>query len=523
MNYPYYACLAKQRAGTIIHCLKPFNHKYFAPLLWVGIRFAATTMAMPFFPTNVGHGRMTERQAAVIVMATCISTGTICGVRFLQKECTGRMWKSNDQCRRVTKRHPGQHAPQTLEVTGLEDLNDDDMSTTATQGLDISACMSGVEWIGWTGSLGFAISIAIRIATVLALVSIGKITNLLSYDLTDSLIWTDELASFILRQWLMCDAMMFSFVVITWLEWRTCKNQESCTTMQEVTVADDLTTELTRGRITGVISKRFSQSWIFKWIEGSIEDLRRGLVRKPNMDLPIHRNTFLDTTTAQVATDRGIAVVQNLLFLLLCHNEGRYGTRLLQLNLVTLQATSDRSLFDHLRCNYQSMRRTWTSWLSLRTLLWIKFVNFDMYPSEFVDVRKIDDIPPAHHTEYRYDPVPPEVIPPIGDKHMMHLFHHPECAGESSICVSRFPKKLKEKLRCCPIKGVNPGWGLQFVEGWDERKIWIIVFIIFVLGSLLVAIMLLILGRSLQDAFSVAAYMATTATVTIGFVQAVLA
>ncbi|KAG4422066.1 hypothetical protein IFR04_004807 [Cadophora malorum] len=52
MNYPYYACLAKQRAGTIIHCLKPFNQKYFAPLLWIGIGFAATTMAMPFFPTN---------------------------------------------------------------------------------------------------------------------------------------------------------------------------------------------------------------------------------------------------------------------------------------------------------------------------------------------------------------------------------------------------------------------------------------------------------------------------------------
>lgn len=145
-----------------------------------------------------------------------------------------------------------------------------------------------------------------------------------------------------------------------------------------------------------------------------------------------------------------------------------------------------------------------------------------MYGSEFVDIRKIDDVPPPGYEDYRYAPAPPDVVPPIGSKRMMHLYHHPEHAGSHSICLSRFPKKLKEKLRCCPVKGVNPGWGLQFVEGWDEKKIWTIVFVVFVSGSLLVAIMLMALRRNLQDAFSVAAYMATTATVTIRFMQAVL-
>jgi hypothetical protein len=49
---------------------------------------------------------------------------------------------------------------------------------------------------------------------------------------------------------------------------------------------------------------------------------------------------------------------------------------------------------------------------SLQTLSWIKFVHFELYSGELVDVRKVDDIPPPEHLEYRYAPVPPDVIPP---------------------------------------------------------------------------------------------------------------
>jgi hypothetical protein len=104
---------------------------------------------------------------------------------------------------------------------------------------------------------------------------------------------------------------------------------------------------------------------------------------------------------------------------------------------------------------------------------------------------------------------------------MMHLFHHPECAEEDAICISRFPKKLKDKLKCNG-RVVNPGWGLQFVEGWDMRKIWTIVFVVFGMGSLLVAVLWAVFERSVQDAFAIAAYMATLATVSVGFVQALL-
>jgi hypothetical protein len=97
---------------------------------------------------------------------------------------------------------------------------------------------------------------------------------------------------------------------------------------------------------------------------------------------------------------------------------------------------------------------------------------------------------------------------------MMHLFQHPECAGNKILCVSRFPKKLKEQLNC--NSEVNPGWGLQFVEGWDWKSIGVVIFILFGLGSLLARVLITVYGHSLQDGFAVAAYLISFATVAIG-------
>ncbi len=237
--------------------------------------------------------------------------------------------------------------------------------------------------------------------------------------------------------------------------------------------------------------------------------------------LPLHTmqptNPFIDHANTPPPSS---IPPQDLLFLLLCYDSSRYATRLLQLDLVTLNASSDRAVFTLLRSNYHSMRSRWVSFFSLRTLEWIKFVHFEMYRSELVDVRKVNDIPPPEHVEYKYAPAPPDVIPPVGDRNMMHLFHHPECADEETICLSRFPKKLKEKLKC--QGGINPGWGLQFVEAWDFKKIWILVFVLFGLGSLILGVMWAVYEHSIQDAFALAAYMLTFATISIGLMQALL-
>ena len=103
----------------------------------------------------------------------------------------------------------------------------------------------------------------------------------------------------------------------------------------------------------------------------------------------------------------------------------------------------------------------------------IKFVQFNLYRSLLVDVRKTDDVPPPAEKNYRYRPAPPEIVPPVGERHLLHLYKNPGCAEDDEPCLSRCPRKLKEKLKC--ISGVSPGWG---------KKIWIIVFVVFGIGSL---------------------------------------
>jgi hypothetical protein len=233
--------------------------------------------------------------------------------------------------------------------------------------------------------------------------------------------------------------------------------------------------------------------------------------------LPLHETT--DSITDHTNSE-STSLPPEPVYLLICYNEGRFATKLLQLDLTALHAESDRALFQILRSKYHKLTGTRLSWLSLKTLESIKFVYFEMYKSELVDVRKEDDVPPPEDVEYRYVPAPPELIPPVGSNYLMHIFQHPDCAEEEPLCLSKFPKKLKDRLRC--LRGVRPGWGLQFIEGWDSKKIWIILFVFFGLGSLAMGVLWAVFEHSIQDVFSMAAYMVAFATVSVETVQAIL-
>ncbi|KFZ02676.1 hypothetical protein V500_00028, partial [Pseudogymnoascus sp. VKM F-4518 (FW-2643)] len=203
---------------------------------------------------------------------------------------------------------------------------------------------------------------------------------------------------------------------------------------------------------------------------GFIQSLRSVLAgkagRSNDSDLPQHERQGPDNQLDQGNSQRQNPTLpqEELLFLLLCYSQDRYPTRLLQLHLVTLQATSDKVLFKILRDNYRSMKGILVSCLSLRKLSSIKFVHFVMYPSEFVNVSRPDvpPVPPPENKDYRYQPAPPELIPPVGENYIMQLFEHPHDAADVPFCLNRFPKKLKERLEC--IDGdMNPGWGLQII------------------------------------------------------------
>ncbi|KAG7008227.1 hypothetical protein G7Y79_00006g018470 [Physcia stellaris] len=79
----------------------------------------------------------------------------------------------------------------------------------------------------------------------------------------------------------------------------------------------------------------------------------------------------------------------------------------------------------------------------------------EMYKSELVDIRKLDDLPPEEKKdEYRYNPVPADIIPPVGENHMLHLINHPTHAEEDGFVLDRIPKKLKERLLVPPHVGL---------------------------------------------------------------------
>ncbi|KAI9707376.1 MAG: hypothetical protein M1836_000337 [Candelina mexicana] len=206
------------------------------------------------------------------------------------------------------------------------------------------------------------------------------------------------------------------------------------------------------------------------------------------------------------------------LYLLLCIPYKKRATKLLHLNVCTVM--SDQLLFPILKDNYHHMRGKWSCALSLKSLRTIQFVQFEMYKSELVDIRKVDDIPLEDRlNEYRYRPRPPDLIPPVGENHLMHLYEHPHDAEATAICLDRFPKKLRERLLVCPSRGTGLGWGIHFVEGWHLGKIWLLAFAV-VLGSLLFGICWAVLKHDLQGAFGVSCYMLAFLALTAGSVQA---
>ena len=208
-----------------------------------------------------------------------------------------------------------------------------------------------------------------------------------------------------------------------------------------------------------------------------------------------------------------------LLYLLLCIPQHQFATRLLQPQISDI--TSDQSFFLLLRENHQQMKGRMRRLFSMKTLRSIKFVQLEMYKSELVDIRKLDDLPPEDKKdEYRYNPVPADIIPPVGENHMLHLISHPTHAEEDGFVLDRIPKKLKERLLVPPSRGTGLGWGIYFIEGWHFGVITLVAFAVLLAGSLAFLICWSVLEHDLQGASGVAAYMVAFLGLAIGSTQA---
>ena len=230
--------------------------------------------------------------------------------------------------------------------------------------------------------------------------------------------------------------------------------------------------------------------------------------------LPQHRSE-----TGSNETPRSAAPNNDLLFLLLCIPQHQHATKLLQPQISALK--SDKEFFQLLRANYKQMRGRMKGMLSLKTLRNIKFVQLEMYKSELVDIRKQDDMPPeSQKDQYRYNPMPAEIVPPVGENHMLHLIKHPTHAEDDGLLLDRIPKKLRGRLLVCSSRGTGLGWGIYFIEGWHISVITLVAFAIVLAGSLVFLICWSVLKQDVQGASGVAAYMIAFLGLAIGSVQA---
>ncbi|KAL8805454.1 MAG: hypothetical protein Q9200_005419 [Gallowayella weberi] len=206
-------------------------------------------------------------------------------------------------------------------------------------------------------------------------------------------------------------------------------------------------------------------------------------------------------------------------WLMVCLRAWQRPTSLLHLSVCS--TASDQELFTALRQSYIQLKKAKYYRFSLKRAQSIRFVQFELHPRDLVDVRKVPDMPPQGKDDYSFQPC--DLLSPVGENLMTHLFHHPHEANEMAITYRRSPKKRKEKLEVCPQSGTNVGWGIHLVEGWAITKIWILAFAVFLASSLIFAIAWALLEHDLQGAFGVSTYFVALAALVIGTIQAHIA
>ncbi|KAK7976342.1 hypothetical protein PG989_014805 [Apiospora arundinis] len=154
-------------------------------------------------------------------------------------------------------------------------------------------------------------------------------------------------------------------------------------------------------------------------------------------------------------------------YLLLCVPFGNLIYKLQQPEVCTVD--SDQDFFSLLRVLYHKSRTKMSLMPALKRVKSIHFVQFEMYRRDLTDVRSQPALPPPEtlKTDYLYDPMPADLMPPVGSNLLVHFFEHPTHAGALPDLYRRIPKKLREKLSPCPVKGSSVGWGIAFAEGVD--------------------------------------------------------
>jgi hypothetical protein len=186
--------------------------------------------------------------------------------------------------------------------------------------------------------------------------------------------------------------------------------------------------------------------------------------------IPLHNtpSTAVATATARLPT-----VSRSTLHLMACMHRDRSRKTLKQDLLENI-----RELFLFMRQQYIRHRGSFRNMLSLKSVQGIFFVKFNLPVGRTVIVRDHNThcaantaamdcvcippasiVEPAPNAQYRCEPGPPAIYPPIPSEHLRSLFSFPEDADEKDDWIlKKLPKRVcgKRRLGCVLSGGLGP-------------------------------------------------------------------
>ncbi|KAF1959671.1 hypothetical protein CC80DRAFT_466719 [Byssothecium circinans] len=176
-------------------------------------------------------------------------------------------------------------------------------------------------------------------------------------------------------------------------------------------------------------------------------------------------------------------------------------------SLQTCQIYSDFDFFTALKARYGNSKSRFRHFLSLKKPISLRFVKFQLYHKQLVDIHEAANIPPeSRKDEYEYLPMPTETIPPVGSNLLMHFFTHPNDAASRPVLLPSIPKRKRDKLEPCPVRGSSVGWGIDITTGTNELKLFLLG-LLACMGSLLFGVVWTVNMGDIQGGFGAAGFM----------------
>lgn len=233
-----------------------------------------------------------------------------------------------------------------------------------------------------------------------------------------------------------------------------------------------------------------------------------------------HALTAENSTTILQKQTGGLSI-----YLFVVFRPGKYSSRVVEIDLANM--SSDIEFFRVLRETHAAQRTRLQRFLSHKRVTEVKFASFKISRKGFAHIKSIGadlgPYPSPDNKNYHYSPKPPQLIPPVGQRHMAWLLAHPEYAKDELIVLDRLPKssvRLRELLQ--DRNSIMPQYGLSIAEDLDLKKIAVLLFFATSATSVIIGALWSMYGWDIQSSFAVGSYILTLLTVGFTSVQAMI-